>query len=92
MADRAGMEDGCRHSVQARFGGQSIATAGFVDAFRAPGCTRERESELNEVVIYTDGACKGQSRSGGGCVLQTPDGHVKELSAVTRKPPTTVWK
>lgn len=35
---------------------------------------------MNDVVIYTDGACKGNPGPGGwGALLQTPDGHAREL-------------
>ncbi len=35
---------------------------------------------MSEVVIYTDGACKGNPGPGGwGALLQTSDGHCKEM-------------
>lgn len=35
---------------------------------------------MSEVVIYTDGACKGNPGPGGwGALLQTSDGHFKEM-------------
>ena len=35
---------------------------------------------MNQVIIYTDGACKGNPRPGGwGVLLRSPDGSEKEL-------------
>jgi len=48
---------------------------------------------MNQVVIYTDGACKGNPGPGGwGVVLQATDGTEKSSSVANWAPPTTAWK
>ncbi len=45
----------------------------------------------NDIIIYTDGACKGNPGPGGWGVVLRSGAHERPCTAARRKPPTTAW-
>jgi ribonuclease HI len=46
---------------------------------------------MQEVTIYSDGACKGNPGPGGWGAVLVAGGHEKELFGGESPPPTTAW-